>query len=288
MDPFVAKDKSATTTSITDLTFGTSAHASDESQYQIASDSNCWGRLDNELTRYILAAKMGGVVPSDQDLQDKARRIIYDDDDPWNQTPADNRLWLDTLKYQTGIAAAAPVERLEEVPIMPPYVVRGGLRNPRASVGGTSSARRSGSGSGSGALTPALPATPAVDFGEGVGTDMEMELDFGQIAFNDMDLAMVDEGGFVPGRGIDLDGGDLMDELLQPQLLPQGQGFAFDDSARNGLKSVSGLAVMQSQMQMQEGLDLSLCVDMNMNMNQNLGMSERDLDHLTGYMTGFH
>lgn len=297
MDPFVAKDKShptshttaATTTgSSTELTFGTSAPASDEFQYQIASDSNCWGRLDNELTRYILAAKMGGVVPSDQDLQDKARRIIYDDDDPWNQTPADNTLWLDTLKYQTGIAAAAPVERLEEVPIMPPYVVRGGLRHPRASLGGTSSARRSGSGSGSGALTPALPATPVVGFGEAMAMDAEMELDFGQIDFNDVDLAMMDAAGFAPGRGVGLDAGGSMDEFLRPQSLPQGQGFAFDDSAGNGQKGVSGLAAMQSQMHVQEGLDLGLGVDMNMDMSRNLGMSERDLDQLTGYMTGFH
>jgi hypothetical protein len=270
MDPFVAKDRSHGKTtpaasSSTDLTFGSSAPAEDESQYQIASDSNCWGRLDNELTRYILASKMAGVVPSDQDLQNKARMIIYDDDDPWNQTPADNKLWLDTLKYQTGIAAAAPVERLEEVPIMPPYVVRGGLRNPRASVGGVS-AKRSGSGDGSGVVTPGLPM---VEFGEGLEMEMEMELDFSQIDFNEMDLGMVDESGFVAGRS--LDGGGLMDDFLQqPQM--QSLGFVFEDSLGGG--EMKGMA--------QEGFD------MNLMQSQNLGMSAQDMEHLAGYMTGFH
>ena len=274
MDPFVAKDKSHTTpgaSSSTGLTFGSSAPASDE--YQIVSDSNCWGRLDNELTRYIHSAKIAGVVPSDQDLQNRARKIIYDDDDPWNQTPADNKLWLDTLKYQAGIAAQAPVERLEEVPIMPPYVVRGGLRNPRASVGGISSARRSGSGSGSGTFTPdqnMLPATPVVD----CDTTMHMEFDFDQIDFNDMDLAMMNDPGFVPGQDLDAGGSGLMDQFLQPQ----GFGFGSDAFAINGRKNVS------VETQTQEDLNLN----MDMNMNMNLGMSERDLNQLTGYMTGFH
>lgn len=283
MDPFVAKDRSHTTptaSSTTDLTFGTSADASDESQYQIASDSNCWGRLDIELTRYILASKMGGVVPSDQDLQNKARMIIYDDDDPWNQTPADNKLWLDTLKYQTGIAAAAPVERLEEVPIMPPYVVRGGLRNLRASV----SARRSGSGSGSGsgAMTPALPATPVVDFGEGT----EMELDFNQIDFNDMDFGLVDESGFVAGRSLET--GGLMDDFMQQPQQMQALGFDYDNSLSDGLKGVSGFTTVQSQIPLQENLDLGFDINMNANVNQNLGMSAQDMEQLTGYMSGFH
>ena len=273
MDPFVAKDKSNTTpaaSSSTGLTFGSSAPASDE--YQIVSDSNCWGRLDNELTRYIHSAKVAGVVPSDQDLQNKARKIIYDDDDPWNQTPADNKLWLDTLKYQAGIAAQAPVERLEEVPIMPPYVVRGGLRNPRASVGGISSAQRSGSGSGSGAFTPdqaMLPATALVE----CDTAMDMEFDFDQIDFNDMDLAMMSDPAFVAGQDVGVGGGGLMDQFLQPQ----GFGFGSDPFAIDG-----GRKSASAEMQTQEDLN------MNMDMNMNLGMSERDLNQLTGYMTGFH
>lgn len=239
MDPFVAK--AHTTPSTTNLTFGTSAPASDD--YQIAKDSNCWGRLDNELTRYIMQQKVAGVIPTDQDLQDKARKIIYDDEDPWNQTPADNKEWLDTLKYQTGIGTQAPVERLEEVPIMPPYVVRGGLKNPR---GSSSSARNSGT------FTPdpaALPATPVVDF------DAGMDIDFSQMDFNDMDLGMVDESGFVPGR--DLDGG-LMDAFMQPQ------AFGFD---------VTAMDVQEKTMPEE---------------NLGLGMSENDFNQLAGYMTGFH
>lgn len=244
MDPFVAKAHTThSSVSGTELTFGMSATPSDE--YQIAKDSNCWGRLDNELTRYIVQQKMAGVVPTDQVLQDKARKIIYDDEDPWNQTPADNKQWLDTLKYQTGIGTQAPVERLEEVPIMPPYVVRGGLKNPRGSVG------RKSSPCNSGTFTPdqsALPETPMVDF------DAGMDIDFNQIDFNDMDLSLVDDSGFVQTHDLDM---GLMNSFSQPQEF--------------GSFNMSAMSMQQKGVPAEE----------------TLGMSDHDLDQLTGYMTGF-
>ncbi|KXJ88159.1 hypothetical protein Micbo1qcDRAFT_111845, partial [Microdochium bolleyi] len=42
-------------------------------------------------------------VPSDDELQYQARWIDYDDDDPWNQTPADNPEWLLDFKKLVGI-----------------------------------------------------------------------------------------------------------------------------------------------------------------------------------------
>lgn len=246
MDPFVAKAHT-TPSSLgnSELTFGTSADASDE--YQIAKDSNCWGRLDNELTRFVMQQKLAGIIPTDQDLQNRARKIIYDDEDPWNQTPADNKQWLDTFKYQVGIGAQAPVERLEEVPIMPPYVVRGGLKNPRASIG-ASSARNSGS------FTPAqveIPVTPIVDF------EAEMDIEFNQIDFNHLDLGMVDDSGFVQGQ--DLDMGLMMNSFTEPQ-----QFGSFDMS----------MPMLQKPIVAQQ--------------EEQLGMSEDNMNQLTGYMTGFH
>lgn len=51
--------------------------------------------------------EQGGSVP-DELLQRQARRILYGDDDPWNQTEADNPEWLALFKKAHGIEAAAP------------------------------------------------------------------------------------------------------------------------------------------------------------------------------------
>jgi hypothetical protein len=39
-----------------------------------------------------------GVVPSDEMFQLEARRLLYDSDDPWNQTIADHPQWLATFR----------------------------------------------------------------------------------------------------------------------------------------------------------------------------------------------
>lgn len=43
-------------------------------------------------------------IPSDALIQNQARWIIYDDDDPWNQTAADNAEWLIRFKRDVGLA----------------------------------------------------------------------------------------------------------------------------------------------------------------------------------------
>ena len=45
-------------------------------------------------------------VPSDAEIQNQARWVIYDDDDPWNQTAADNAEWLIRFKRNVGLAPA--------------------------------------------------------------------------------------------------------------------------------------------------------------------------------------
>ncbi|KOS21371.1 hypothetical protein ESCO_005158 [Escovopsis weberi] len=42
-------------------------------------------------------------VPTDEEMQYQARWMIYDDDDPWNQTAADNVEWLRRFKRDVGI-----------------------------------------------------------------------------------------------------------------------------------------------------------------------------------------
>jgi hypothetical protein len=45
-------------------------------------------------------------VPSDAEIQNQARWVIYDDDDPWNQTAADNAEWIIRFKRNVGLVPA--------------------------------------------------------------------------------------------------------------------------------------------------------------------------------------
>ncbi|RFU75198.1 homeo [Trichoderma arundinaceum] len=71
------------------------------------SDVNCYGRLEKELTRFVTSCLSPNNplqhVPSDEEIQHQARWIIYDDDDPWNQTAADNAEWLARFKRDAGL-----------------------------------------------------------------------------------------------------------------------------------------------------------------------------------------
>ncbi|KAL5091606.1 hypothetical protein Trisim1_002824 [Trichoderma cf. simile WF8] len=74
------------------------------------SDANCYGRLEKELTRFVTSCLSSNNplqhIPTDEEIQYQARWIIYDDDDPWNQTAADNVEWLARFKRDVGITAA--------------------------------------------------------------------------------------------------------------------------------------------------------------------------------------
>ncbi|KAI1874944.1 uncharacterized protein JN550_002373 [Neoarthrinium moseri] len=71
------------------------------------NDANCFQRLAKGLTRYansvMSANNPNRHVPTDEELQHQARWIIYDEDDPWNQTAADNAEWLQRFKRDVGI-----------------------------------------------------------------------------------------------------------------------------------------------------------------------------------------
>ena len=173
MDPFVAK---ATTPSSaeTNLTFDTSAPST-------LGDSNCWRRLEQALSAYIVQQKTLGHNPTDKELQDQGRLIVYDDDDPWNQTAADNQLWLSTLKFQHGIGEdPGPVRRrLEEVPMTPPYTIKGGLRHRRRVRCASEQKMEDSRPDGEAARAASTPAI--------------FDLDFHQLNFDTLDTVMVDE-----------------------------------------------------------------------------------------------
>ncbi|SPN99602.1 related to monocarboxylate transporter 4 [Cephalotrichum gorgonifer] len=71
------------------------------------NDANCFRRLADELGRWAASAMSPNNpnrhIPSDEELQHQARWILYDDDDPWNQTAADNAEWLYRFKVDMGI-----------------------------------------------------------------------------------------------------------------------------------------------------------------------------------------
>ncbi|ODA76741.1 hypothetical protein RJ55_08012 [Drechmeria coniospora] len=71
------------------------------------NDANCYRRLARELRRWVTTVMSpnnpNNHIPTDEELQYQARWILYDDDDPWNQTAADNAEWLQRFKRDVGI-----------------------------------------------------------------------------------------------------------------------------------------------------------------------------------------
>ncbi|RAK98102.1 uncharacterized protein BO80DRAFT_413167 [Aspergillus ibericus CBS 121593] len=95
-------------------------------------DANSWRRLQQELTAYIQQQLTVGNVPTDLMLQDHARVVIYGCDDPWNQTCADNPVWLSILKRDNGIETMPDSEliQLDNLGMQPPFALNGGLQLP--------------------------------------------------------------------------------------------------------------------------------------------------------------
>lgn len=92
--------------------YGVSEYATHEGEHSAVKDLNSsapspFENLVSELGRYVIAQKSQHLVPSDHALQQKARLIVYGEDDPWNQTAADNSQWLDLFKDGYGIGTHA-------------------------------------------------------------------------------------------------------------------------------------------------------------------------------------
>lgn len=67
---------------------------------KIDSTIHNYSRLERELAEFLHMQRSIGVEPTDVDLQNKARLIIYECDDSWNQTAADNSDWLTAFKQR--------------------------------------------------------------------------------------------------------------------------------------------------------------------------------------------
>ncbi|PLB44244.1 hypothetical protein P170DRAFT_513460 [Aspergillus steynii IBT 23096] len=59
--------------------------------------------LYNGMVAYIKDQISMGIYPSDEMIQRKARLMIYESDDPWNQTFAENHTWLAAVKNDAGL-----------------------------------------------------------------------------------------------------------------------------------------------------------------------------------------
>jgi hypothetical protein len=213
MNPFVARQNDTPASADeSNLTFGTSAPVSDE--YQIDCDSNCWRRLEQGLSAYIVQQKQLGIIPTDKQLQDKGRMIIYNDEDPWNQTAADNPQWLECLRQQHGIATQPVAEppKLEEVPMLPPYAVRGGLKERAKSCRSTHVA--------GGTFTSDLVTAPTEIAHAPIPA---MDFEFDQLDFDNLDLGLMDDVEMEasdPLLAFDMEG-----QMLQDQLMPAFDSF---------------------------------------------------------------
>ncbi|TFB05349.1 Homeobox protein 4 [Trichoderma ghanense] len=94
------------------------------------SDANCYGRLEKELTQFVTSCLSPNNplqhIPTDEELQYQARWIIYDDDDPWNQTAADNAEWLARFKRDTGLVTSDGVNGLAAAGPPRPWRIKDG------------------------------------------------------------------------------------------------------------------------------------------------------------------
>ncbi|QSZ29951.1 hypothetical protein DSL72_004469 [Monilinia vaccinii-corymbosi] len=72
------------------------------------NDAGCYNRLVRELSRFVARCMSPNNpnqhIPTDAELQNQARLVIYNDDDPWNQTAADNAEWLMRFKCDAGLS----------------------------------------------------------------------------------------------------------------------------------------------------------------------------------------
>ena len=72
-------------------------------------DAKCYRRLELELSRFVSSCMSKNSpnphVPTDEEIRRQARWIIYNNDDPWNQTAVDNAEWLLRFKRSNGLAS---------------------------------------------------------------------------------------------------------------------------------------------------------------------------------------
>lgn len=73
----------------------------------LPDDTNFYRVFDSDMKRWAAATispkNPNRHIPSNEEIQHQARWVMYDGDDPWNQTPADFEAWLRQFKKDVGI-----------------------------------------------------------------------------------------------------------------------------------------------------------------------------------------
>ncbi|KAF2840114.1 hypothetical protein M501DRAFT_915111, partial [Patellaria atrata CBS 101060] len=69
----------------------------------VIARSTCWEILTTRLGQFVREQHALGNVVTDEMLQKHARVLLYDSDDEWNQTAADNAEWLQFFKQAHGL-----------------------------------------------------------------------------------------------------------------------------------------------------------------------------------------
>lgn len=76
--------------------------------YPAAGEGSWYDCFETQLATYInTVIATEGRIPSDKEIQDQGRRFVFDDDDPWHQTIAENVMWLEYFKERHGFVSQA-------------------------------------------------------------------------------------------------------------------------------------------------------------------------------------
>ncbi|PWY90073.1 homeobox and C2H2 transcription factor [Aspergillus heteromorphus CBS 117.55] len=225
-------------------------------------DANCYGRLQSELSAFVLDHMAAGVMPTDRMIQDEGRRIVYDNDDPWNQTCADNPVWLSLLKRDTGLELVPGSENLQfsDLGMQPPFAAADGLKQPPTETNpharsicsqqrtfspahpgsgfqspvfpgyGRASAAASAPGSSSGSYAESSGFIPARPY-SGLSADWGSSLSAGVASLSTPHSGSVDQ--FVQ-MGFDPEFLQQLNERYDELPLGDLQGLSFDESRRAG------------------------------------------------------
>jgi hypothetical protein len=73
----------------------------------------CWEILTVRLGQFVKDQLQLGIIPTDEMLQTQARWLLYESDDTWNQTAADNQEWLQLFKKAHNLPSSADDSRVD-------------------------------------------------------------------------------------------------------------------------------------------------------------------------------
>jgi hypothetical protein len=76
------------------------------------------GILTQHLSRFARQQMSLGVIPTDEMFQQESRKLLYDSEDSWNQSIADNPAWILSFRQQLQVqpenSAGRGTDQLEE------------------------------------------------------------------------------------------------------------------------------------------------------------------------------